>query len=100
MSQIYPREYREKILDLYRSGRSIVSLARDFEPSVWTIRTWIAQAQSEGKGRARPVPSNECEELEALRKENRILREERDFLKKAAAWFAQESGTRNGGRLK
>ncbi len=44
----YPVEYREKILDLYRSGRNASSLSRDFEPSLATIRNWILQAESDG----------------------------------------------------
>jgi len=91
----YPLEYREKILDLYRSGRSVASLARDFEPSQAAIRKWIAQARQEGNVRPEKLAGSEREELELLRKEVRILREEREILKKAAAWFAQESGTRS-----
>lgn len=92
----YPVEYREKILDLYRSGRSVASLARDFEPSAWTIHRWIEEARQEGKLLPEDRAQNEREELELLRKENRILREERDFLKKAAAWFAKETDARGG----
>jgi transposase len=90
----YPIEYREKILDLYRAGRSASSLARDFEPTVWTIRTWILQAETQGRGRPIKSGGSEREELERLRKENRILREEREILKKAAAWFAKETDSR------
>ena len=92
----YPVEYREKILELYRSGRSVESLARDFEPSRWTIRTWIAKARQEGAVRPEKVVGSEREELEALRKEVRILREEHEILKKPAAWFAKETDSRPG----
>lgn len=40
----YPPEYREQIFKLAQSGRSVVLLAREFEPSVPTIRNWLAAA--------------------------------------------------------
>ena len=89
--QPYAPEYRRCIIDLARAGRSINQLAREFEPTVETIRKWIKQAGL-GEGlRSDGVTTRE--ELNRLRRENRVLREEREILAKAAAWFAQETGT-------
>jgi transposase len=88
----YPREFRQKILDLVRAGRTISSLAQEFEPTETTIRNWIAQSERDAGVRSDGLTTDERMELNQLRRENRALREEREILKKAAAWFAQESG--------
>jgi transposase len=87
----YPREFRQQIIDLVRAGRSPGELAREFEPSEQTIRNWIAQADREGGGRSEGVTTQEKEELQRLRRENKQLRVEREILSKAAAWFARET---------
>jgi transposase len=79
-------------VELARSGRSVSSLAQEFEPTETTIRHWIAQAdRDDGRGDG-GLTTDERKELNQLRRENRTLREEREILKKAAAWFAQETG--------
>jgi transposase len=88
----YPPELRQKILELARAGRSVASLGREFEPTENTIRNWIAQAERDAGARSDGLTTDERAELARLRRENRTLREERDILKKAAAWFAQETG--------
>ena len=88
----YPAELRQRILGLARSGRTPASLAREFEPTETTIRNWIAQADRDAGVRSDGLTTEERKELNQLRRENRVLREERDILKKAAAWFAQETG--------
>ena len=85
----YPAEFREQIVALARSGRSVEELAREFEPCAATIYGWLKQADRDGGRRADGVTSEEREELRRLRRENRQLRQERDILAKAAAWFAQ-----------
>ena len=87
----YPLEYRERIIDLVRAGRSPESLAREFEPSAPCIRTWVRQADRDAGRRADGLTTAERTELQRLRRENATLREERDILKKAAAWFARET---------
>jgi transposase-like protein len=77
---------------LARGGRSITALAREFEPTVETIRQWIKQAGLDEGLRSDGLTTTEREELNRLRREIRVLREEREILAKAAAWFAQETG--------
>jgi transposase len=79
------------MIELARSGRTPEELAREFEPSAQTIRNWVAQADLDEGRRSDGLTTEEREELRKLRRENRTLREEREILKKAAAWFAQEA---------
>ena len=88
----YPLEYRRRIVELARAGRKIEELAREFEPSANAIRKWIKQAELDEGLRSDGLSTSERVELNRLRRENRILREEREILSKAAAWFAQETG--------
>src|SRR5215211_6910199 len=87
----YPAEYRRKIVELARVGRPIGELAKQFEVSAQAIRNWVAQAERDEGRRQDGLTTNEREELQRLRRENERLREEREILKKAAAWFAQET---------
>jgi transposase len=89
----YPEEFRRKIVELYRAGRSVNELAEEFEPSDQTIRNWIAQAQADGGQRKDLLTSAEREELARLRRENKQLKVEREILAKATAWFAREADT-------
>lgn len=88
----YPPEYRRRVVELARAGRPLKELAREFEPSVESIRQWVKQAELDEGVRSDGLTTSEREELNRLRRENRILREEREILSKAAAWFAQETG--------
>lgn len=87
----YPEEFREQIVALARAGRSVPELAREFEPSEQTIRNWIFQADVDDGTRNDGLTSGEREELRRLKKEVRQLRQEREILAKAAAWFARET---------
>ena len=89
----YPPEYRERMIELVRSGRSPESLAKEFEPSAQCIRNWLRQADRDTGRRADGLTTDERTELQRLRRENATLREEREILKKAAAWFARETGS-------
>jgi transposase len=65
-------------------------LAKEFEPSLDTIADWVRQADADA-GRRPDLPSTaDREELAKLRRENHRLRQERDILAKAAAWFARD----------
>ena len=84
--QPYAAEYRRRIIELARAGRSINELAREFEPSANAIREWVKQAALDEGLRSDGLTTSEREELTRLRRENRMLREEREILAKAAAW--------------
>lgn len=92
----YPPEFREQIVALHHAGRSVIELAREFEPTEHTIRDWIAK--SDPSSTAASVDADR-DELRRLRKEVRRLQQERDILAKAAAWaatcppFARETGS-------
>lgn len=89
----YSLEYRQRMIELVRAGRTAEELAREFEPSAQTIRNWVEQSERDTGRRADGVSSPEREELARLRRENKQLKLEREILAKAAAWFAQETGT-------
>ena len=93
----YPTEYRERLVELARGGRSAASLAREFEPSEQTIRNWVRQADVDEGFRSDGLTTEARSELRRLAKENKRLRTERDILKQAASWFARESGSIPGG---
>ena len=87
----YPVEFRERIIELVRKGRTPEELGRQFEPSAQAIRNWVRQADRDTGRRQDGLTTAEQDELRRLRRENRVLREEREILKTAAAWFARET---------
>jgi len=89
----YAPEVRRQLVALVRSGRDPEELARQFEPTAQSIRNWVAQADREAGQRHDGLTTEEREELRKLRREVKTLREEREILKKAAAWFARETGS-------
>jgi transposase len=90
----YPEEFRREAVGLIRSGqRSLAEASKSLGVSQQTLRTWLKQTEVDA-GRVEGVTSEEREELRRLRRENRVLREEREILKKAAAFFAKENETR------
>ena len=88
----YPAAFRQQMVELVRSGRTPGELAREFEPSAEAIRNWVAQADRDAGKRSDGLRTEEHEEIRRLRRENRQLREEREILAKATAWFARETG--------
>ncbi len=89
----YPPEYRRRLVELVRGGRTPEALSREFEPTAQSIRQWVRQADLDEGKRTDGLTTEEREELGRLRREVRTLREEREILKKAAAWFARETGS-------
>ena len=89
----YTPEFRRQIIELVRAGRSPDELAKEFEPTAKSIRNWVAQAERDAGRRTDGLSSSERDELSRLRRENRQLRQEREILSKAAAWFARETNT-------
>ncbi len=89
----YPLEFQQQMVELVRTGRSPKELAREFEPGEQTIRNWVKQAALDAGQRTDGLTTTDQAELRRLRRENRQLKLEREILKKAAAWFARETGT-------
>jgi transposase len=69
--------------------RTITEICRDLDLTETSVREWVKQAEIDAGDRA-GLTSSEWEELAQLRRENRVLREERDLLKRATAFFAKE----------
>jgi transposase len=79
------------MVELVRAGRTPEELGRQFEPTAQAIRNWVRQTDLDEGRRSDGLTTAEREELRRLRRENRQLREEREILAKAAAWFARET---------
>ena len=80
----------ETVALICSSGKSVPQVCRDLDLSESVVRRWLAQADIDA-GRREGLTSVEREELTRLRKEVRVLREEREILKKAATFFARET---------
>ncbi len=90
----YPPEFRAEAVRLFKSsGESIPRIAADLGVSDQTLRNWVAQDDVDA-GRKTGLTSDERSRMRELEKENRKLREEREILRKAAAFFATETGRR------
>jgi len=82
--------YKAEVVALCRSGDvGMGKVARDLDLSETVVRRWVAQAEVD-VGRRQGLTTTERAELSQLRKENRLLRGERDLLKRAMAFFAKE----------
>jgi transposase len=84
-------EFKAEVIELCAtSGKTIAQICRDLDLTETAVRRWVAQAEIDA-GRKDGLTTTEREELAKLRKENRVLREERDILKRATAFFARET---------
>jgi len=89
----YPPEFRREAIELARiSSKSQRQIAEDLGISDVTLRNWSKQAERDAGKRPDGLSTDEREELHRLRRENQTLRMEREILKKAAAFFARETG--------
>jgi transposase len=90
----YPAAFRAEAVQLVRGGgRPLTQVAKDLGVHHDTLRTWVKQDDIDG-GRRDGLTTEERAELARLRRENRVLKEEREILRKAAAFFAAESAPR------
>ena len=87
----YTPEQKADAVRLVREVGNLAKVARDLDVTESSLRHWVSQADiDEGHGPEGALTTEEREELRRLRRENRTLAMERDFLKKAAAFFAAE----------
>ena len=91
----YAEEFKRQMIDLVRAGRSPEELSREFEPTAQSIRNWVLQADRDEGRRKDGLTTAERQEMVKLRREVRRLREERDILAKATAWFARETDSKS-----
>ena len=87
-------QFKADAVDLVlKSGKAVTAVAKDLDLTESTLAEWVkkAQVQSTSKKPSGPLQLSERAELEKLRDDVKTLRMERDFLKKAAAFFAKES---------
>jgi transposase len=91
MPRPYPKEFREGALQLVREGeRPVAQIAHDLGIAESCLRRWIKQAELDSGKREDGLTTNEREELRRLRRENARLKQEKEILRKAAAFFARE----------
>ena len=87
----YPPEFRHKIIELVRSGRSMLEVSSEFKIARQTVANWLKQDDLDSGRRDDGVTTDERKELTQLRRENKRLKLEAEILSKAAAWFARET---------
>jgi transposase len=87
----FTKEFKAEVVELVRQpGNTAASVARDLDLTETAVREWVRQADID-QGHREGLTTAERQELVRLRRENKVLREERDILKRATAFFARET---------
>ncbi len=95
MPRPHPPEFRSRAIELAREGaKPIAKIAEDLGISESCLRNWLNQADID-EGKREGLSTEERNELSRLRRENRVLKMEKEILGKAAAFFANESNYRS-----
>lgn len=97
--EAYLPEFRQRLVELVKSGRTPSELAREYEPAADPIRNWVVRSERHAGERGDGLSTDELPELRRLRRENKQLRTERDILKRAAAAPTAERGAPQRPRL-
>ena len=89
----FSAEFKAEAVQLIReSGKSVAEVARDLDLTKTSLQHWVRQAEVDsGRGRPGELTTSEREEFRKMKRENKMLRMERDILKKATVFFAKES---------
>jgi transposase len=90
----YPPQFKEEAVRLMRSSeKPLAQISRELDVSEQTLRNWRKQQEID-EGEREGLTTEEREELARLRRENKVLKQEKEILKKATVFFAREDGTR------
>ena len=88
----HPPEFRQRAVQLARQGTTpVAKIAKDLGISESCLRNWMARADADANGGGPRLVSSEKKELAELRKRNRLLEQENEILRRAAAYFAREN---------
>jgi transposase len=89
--RVFTDEFKAEVVRLVKQvDKSLPQIARELDLTESTVRLWVQHAQASSPASGEPLGATERQELDQLRKEVRVLRQERDLLKKATAFFARE----------
>lgn len=90
----YPPEFKEEAIRLMRSSKKpVAQISRELDVAEQTLRNWRKQEEID-EGQREGLTTDEKEELARLRRENKVLKQEKEVLRKATVFFAGEDGTR------